>query len=157
MNRCHKKGPSKINDDCTWLQLIKSSIHRYGVIALERIPANTHVIEYTGVLYNRAQAKKLKDHTYVWTVGWNNKPWYWIIDGRTNGSGAEYVNHSCDPNLAVWFDGRRIFYYSLRAIKKGEELTIDYNFDWDDDPKARTICKCGAKKCRGTINVKDKN
>jgi SET domain-containing protein len=40
---------------------------------------------------------------------------------------------------------------STRLIKKGEELTVDYHFakDVEDIP-----CKCGARKCRGTINLK---
>jgi len=148
----------KINDDYTWyrLKLIKSPIHRWGVVTNQNIPKKNYVIEYTGVLLNRTQAKRLKDHTYVWGIGWNNKPSYWCIDGRTNGSGAQFINHSCDPNTAVWFIGRRVFYYALRRIKKGEELTIDYNFDWSDDPDQVIQCKCGSKKCRGTINVPDK-
>jgi SET domain-containing protein len=153
----HKAGRPKINEDYTWyrLKMAKSPIHRHGVIADQKIPRNQYVIEYTGVLLNQAQTKKLEDHTYVWQIGWNERPSYWSIDGRTNGSGAEYVNHSCDPNLQVWFIGRRVYYISRRPIKKGEELTIDYSFDWSEDPNDITKCSCGTRKCRGTINCKD--
>jgi hypothetical protein len=41
-----------------------------------------------------------------------------------------------------------IIYMSLRAIKPGEELTVDYNFAYTGD---RTACSCGAKKCRGIM------
>lgn len=143
-----KAGASQFN-----LAVIKSPIHRYGVIAGENIPARCSVIEYTGKLYNRVQTKKLyaetpdKDLIYVWQI---SPGAYWYMDGRVGGSGAEFINHSCDPNLRVVFRGKRIFYYSRRVIKQGEELTIDYNFDKRDDI---VPCKCGSDKCRGTINV----
>ena len=34
-----------------------------------------------------------------------------------------------------------IIYMSLRAIKPGEELTVDYNFEYVGD---RTSCACGS-------------
>lgn len=149
------KVTPKINSDYTWykMKIVKSPISRFGVVAEEKIPAKRYVIEYTGVLYNRKQSKKLyktqPEHKliYIWNIGWDG---YWIIDGLTNGSGAEFINHSCDPNLEVVFQGRRVYYYSRRPIKKGEELTIDYAFEWDEDEIVK--CRCGSKKCRGTIN-----
>lgn len=144
-----------VNRDYSWydLEVIKSPIHRFGVITNEEIKARRAVIEYTGVLYNRKDAKKLyaenptENLIYIWEIGY---PAYWIIDGRTGGSGAEFINHCCDPNLNVRFNGRRVYYYSTRVIKPGEELTIDYRFDWDE---GHTMpCSCGSPKCRGTIN-----
>ncbi len=43
-----------------------------------------------------------------------------------------------------------ILYMSVRDIEKGEELTIDYHFDKDVE---KVPCYCGAKNCRGTINL----
>jgi SET domain-containing protein len=43
-----------------------------------------------------------------------------------------------------------ILYMSKRAIRHGEELTVDYRFDKDIE-QAR--CRCGAKTCRGVINL----
>src|SRR5271168_5282421 len=105
------KVTPRINQDYSWfdLKLVKSPISRYGVVTAEKIPARRWVIEYTGKLYNRAQAKMLYAKTpehkliYIWNIGWDG---YWIIDGITNGSGAEFINHSCDPNLKVRFCGR---------------------------------------------------
>lgn len=36
------------------------------------------------------------------------------------------VNHSCDPNAVVVFDGARLSLRSLNAIRKDEEITISY-------------------------------
>jgi uncharacterized protein len=41
-----------------------------------------------------------------------------------------------------------IIYMSLRAIKSGEELTVNYNFSKDVDASP---CRCGAKNCKGTM------
>lgn len=140
------KPKPRINHDYTWyrLKLVKSPIHRYGVIAEVDIPARKYVIEYTGILYSRRNFKKIKDWIYVWTVGCL-EPSYWVLDGKFNGSGAEFVNHSCDPNLQPIFYGKRLYYKSLRPIKKGEELTIDYGDDyWGEDS---SCCTCGTQKC----------
>jgi hypothetical protein len=143
--------PPKINDDYTWFSLgiIRSPIHRWGVVARQTIPKNKYVIEYTGQLLNRRQNK------VVWTDGRRycftyhlNK--YWILDGAVRGSGAERVNHSCDPNLVAEIQGKRVYFWALRQIKKGEELTVDYRFEPSNTP---IPCHCGSKKCRGTINV----
>jgi SET domain-containing protein len=46
-----------------------------------------------------------------------------------------------------------VLYMSLREIKAGEELTVDYNFS---DLTEKTPCSCGAKTCRGTIEKRRK-
>ena len=127
---------------CFEISIRQSKIHRYGVYALERIPAHRKVIEYTGKRLNRKQAK-YTEHTYLFTL--DN---YWSIDGAVGGSGAEIINHSCDPNLVSRIIKGHIIYMSLRVIKPGEELTVDYNFSKNTE---REPCHCGARNCRGTI------
>lgn len=76
---------------------------------------------------------------------------YWCLDGSVGGSGAEYINHCCDPNVHAWIIKGHILYMSSRDIEAGEELTIDYHFAKDVD---KVPCGCGSPNCRGTINVK---
>ena len=136
---------------CFPLKVIRSPIHRWGVIALTDIPKNRKVIEYTRERINRKETKRRADSTemhYLFTL--DN---YWSIDGTVGGSGAEYINHSCDPNIRAVVMRGHILYYSSRAIKKGEELLVDYHFD----PNVEKVeCKCGAASCRGTINLQKK-
>ncbi len=133
---------------CFGIRLARSKIHRWGVFATESIPAKRKVIEYTGEKINRRETKRRADErefTYLFTLD----P-YWTIDGAVGGSGAEYINHSCEPNLTSRIVKGHILYISLRDVKAGEELTIDYRFDKKVE---RVPCKCGAAKCRGTINL----
>jgi uncharacterized protein len=73
------------------------------------------------------------------------------IDGSVGGSGAEIINHSCQPNLCARRIRGRVFFFSRRTIHAGEELTLDYRFPRDGE---RVKCRCGSPKCRGTINRK---
>jgi SET domain-containing protein len=142
----------KINRDltCFKLKLARSKIHRWGIYAAESIPAGRKVIEYTGERINRRETKRRADSSemiYLFTLD----P-YWTLDGSVGGSGAQYINHSCDPNLVTRIIKGHIIYMSAREIKSGEELTVDYRFDKKVE---RVECKCGAETCRGTINLKD--
>ena len=129
------------------LAIRESRIHRRGVYAAEDIPARRKVIEYTGEKISRKETKKRGDGnvTYLFTL--ND---YWTIDGSVGGSGAEIINHSCDPNLRAWNFKGHILYMSKRLIRRGEELTVDYRFSHDIE---QVICKCGSRHCRGTINL----
>lgn len=118
------------------------------MFAGERIPANRKVIEYTGERISRKETKIRAERAlnYIFTL---NK--YWALDGSVGGSGAEFINHCCEPNIRTWVYREHILYMSQRVIRSGEELTVDYHFDKDVD---KVPCSCGALGCRGTINVK---
>jgi SET domain-containing protein len=133
---------------CFRLEIRESRIHRFGVYAAEPIPARRKVIEYTGERISRRETKQRGDgpHTYLFALDD-----YWTLDGAVGGSGAEIINHSCDPNLYASISKGHILYFSKRAIRPGEELTVDYQFSTKIQ---YTRCACGARKCRGSINVK---
>ena len=130
---------------CFKLAIKPSKIHRFGVYAEQRIPANRKVIEYTGERISNREANRRDwgEHTYLFEV---NR--YWTLDGAVGGSGAEIINHSCEPNLVARVMKGHILYMSLRPIKRGEELTVNYNFAKDTEVPP---CCCGAKNCRGTM------
>ncbi len=132
---------------CFNLEVRRSRIHRWGVFALERIPARRKVIEYTGERISRRESKRRGDAHLTYLFELNA---YWCVDGSVGGSGAEIINHSCDPNLQAVILKGHILYMSKRVIQPGEELTVDYHFEKKMD---RVPCKCGAPNCRGTINL----
>jgi hypothetical protein len=68
----------------------------------------------------------------------------WLYPLR--GSYGWYLNHSCNPNCGII--GKDIV--SIRNIKKGEEITIDYSTT-NNDFKWKMNCKCNQKNCRKKI------
>lgn len=132
------------------LDIKRGGIHRYGLFAGESIPRNRKVIEYTGERINRKETRRRSDEQgsmiYLFTL--DN---YWTLDGAVGGSGAEYINHCCDPNIRTLVTKGHILYMTKRDIRKGEELTVDYHFSKDIE---KIPCYCGSPKCRGTINIK---
>lgn len=130
------------------LKIGKSPIHRWGVFAEERIPARRNVIEYSGELVNPVESyRRMKDRAETYTFRLDE---FWCIDGEVGGSGAQFINHSCDPNLRWRRLGDRVWCQSVRPIAGGEELTLDYHFP---PTAAKVPCRCGSPKCRGTINI----
>jgi SET domain-containing protein len=125
-----------------------SKIHRWGVYAAEDIPAHRKIVEYAGEKIGRREAKRRERTPYLFVL---DK--YWTIDGGVGGSGAEFINHSCQPNVVSRIMKGHILYMSRRPIRKGEELTVDYNYDETDETLR---CLCGDRHCRGIINRKKK-
>ncbi len=125
-----------------------SPIHRWGIFVAENIPARRKVIEYVGQKISAREVwrRRIREHLYIF---WLNQKQ--AIDGAIGGSGAEFINHSCHPNLVARVGGGRIFFVSNRPIAAGEELTLDYNLD---DDGAEMPCSCGAEKCRRMVNRK---
>jgi tetratricopeptide (TPR) repeat protein len=125
----------------------RSPIHRLGVFAGAPIPAGRKVIEFTGDRVRKAVALRRLNPRLAYAFELNAR---WVLDGAIGGSGAEYVNHSCEPNLRARIDDGRIWFLSARAIEEGEELSIDYKYAGAVD----VPCRCGAPACRGTMRVR---
>ena len=68
---------------------------------------------------------------------------------------TRFINHRCDPNCEPQIRRGRVFIVATRAIRAGEELGFEYNIGREDDdpPNVDEIyaCRCGARRCRGTI------
>ncbi len=130
------------------LQVAPSPIHRLGVFADEPIPAGRKVIEYTGERIGRRESRRRwnPERSYLFELDQ-----YWTIDGAIGGSGAEYINHSCAPNLRTRIMRGHILYFSRRPIERGEELTVDCKYS---DEITQMPCACGERACRGTMNIR---
>lgn len=44
---------------------------------------------------------------------------------------------------------KKVIIFASRNIEAGEEITYDYKFPFEE---SKIVCKCGAPKCRGTMN-----
>jgi tetratricopeptide (TPR) repeat protein len=128
------------------LSVRPSPIHRWGVYAEEDIPPRRKVIVYDGERVSRRAARSRFNPNKIYLYALDGRR---SIDGASGGSGAEFINHCCAPNLVARASADAITFFSVRNIRAGDELTVDYKFE----KRARKIaCRCGAPTCRGTIN-----
>ncbi|HEY4369253.1 MAG TPA: SET domain-containing protein-lysine N-methyltransferase [Steroidobacteraceae bacterium] len=134
-----------------------SPIHGKGVYAIAPIKKGTRVIEYLGDRISHAEAdrryaRKREDdgHTFLFIA--SNRT---VIDAGIDGNAARFINHHCDPNCETVIENSRVFIDAIRNIKPGDELGYDYQLTWEstDEPEELALyeCRCGAKKCRGTM------
>lgn len=137
------------------LRVGSSRIQGLGLFARQSIPARSKVIEYTGARFPRREMRKLVKEIIrrggspsQYLLRMNR---YWCLDGEIGGSGAEYVNHSCEANVVARKRGDRVFLFSRRRIRSGEELTLDYRLRRTNP---LIPCHCRSLRCRGTINLK---
>ena len=141
----------------------KSKVHGHGIVATKNIKKNTQIIEYIGekVLKsegNKRSEKRIKKYlnskktgsVYIFEL--NKK---YDIDGSPSYNKARYINHACNPNCEVDIVKNRIWISSIKAIKKGEELTYDYGYEFNKDDYKDHICKCGSDQCIGYIISSD--
>ena len=132
-----------------------SGIHGKGVFATMHIPAHTRLVEYKGERLTEAQVDKRyandeDPHTFLFALDDGM-----VIDATVDGNSARWINHSCAPNCEAVDDGDRIFIETLRAIRPGEELSYNYGIELEErhTPAMKRLyqCRCGARRCKGTI------
>lgn len=178
-NRVMQKGRKaplciyRTNNGCGW-----------GVRALRKIYKGEFVCEYVGEIITQEEAEKRGKNydrvgrTYLFDLDFNSADNPYTIDAATYGNISHFINHSCEPNLAVWavwvdcLDPNipKLALYALREIEKNEQLTFDYGssnggsnpntpekknrMETSSDEKAapngvkRSMCKCNANSCR---------
>ncbi|KAI9592083.1 SET domain-containing protein [Syncephalis fuscata] len=138
------------------LRFARSSIHAWGLFAMERIEAKEMVIEYIGEVIRQ----KVADHrekmyeksgigsSYLFRIDDDT-----VIDATKKGNVARFINHCCSPNCIariITVDGeKKIVIYAKQDIEEGEEITYDYKFPIEID---KIPCLCGSPQCRGTLN-----
>ena len=128
----------------------KSNIDKRGLYASKDIKPGTKIIDYIGKLITKKEAQKntkFDNSKDIYLFNINEK---YDLDGDFKWNTARLINHSCNPNCEVEGEGLKLWISSLREIKKGEELTYDYGFGYDEDYK-QFPCKCGSMNCVGYI------
>lgn len=117
-----------------------------GLFATRLIPKGKRIIEYLGPYMPNDEVDK-SNRKYFFGV--NKK---WSIDGSPRDNIARYINHSCRPNAEAFVSQRkRVWIWSRKNIKPGEEITYDYGKEYFEgiiEPMGCQCEKCGQNRRR---------
>jgi D-alanine-D-alanine ligase len=132
-----------------------NSISGYGIYAKYDLPKNTllfkgeeraqRIVTKKFVDENWNEREQLNFRKYAYPI---SKDTYILWDLKPEECSPQ--NHSCDANCE--YQGLNVM--TNRAIKKGQELTLDYAVFLDHTMEPFE-CKCGSSKCRGLIKGKN--
>ena len=128
----------------------KSNIDNRGLYANADIKDGTKIIEYKGKIVTKKEVEensKFDNEKAIYLFNLNKR---YDLDGDFKYNTARLINHSCNPNCEVAGVGLKVWVYAIRDIKKGEELSYDYGFGYDEYYKDFP-CRCGSKNCVGYI------
>ena len=128
----------------------KSKIDKNGLYANRNIKSGTRIIEYKGKIISVKQSEndpKFDNSKAIYLFNLNKR---YDLDGAYNFNIARLINHSCNPNCEVFGKGLKVWVYAMKNIKKGEELSYDYGFSFDENFR-QFPCNCRSKNCVGYI------
>ena len=130
----------------------KSNIDRKGrgLYATRNIKEGTRIINYVGKIITKKQtedSEKFDNSKPIYLFNLNSR---YDLDGDVSWNTARLINHSCSNNCDYEGKGLKLWVTAIKDIEKGEELTCDYGFSFDEDYK-QFPCKCGSKNCAGYI------
>ena len=121
---------------------VKRTATGLGLFATKPIPKNKRIVEYTGSFISN---KEVEQSNRKYFFGINSR---WSIDGSPRSNIARYINHSCRPNAEAIISGRRVWIWSRKKIKAGEEITYDYGAEYFEGVIEPIGCQC--RKCART-------
>ncbi len=123
-----------------------------GLFATRPIQKRVRLAEYKGprLAHDEALKAEARGNRYLFEI--NSR---WTIDGKARNNIARYFNHSCNPNTDVTIRQGRVFVYTLRAIKPGEEIVYDYGRDYLKNVIGLSNCKCSRCRKRRTKRARE--
>ncbi len=131
---------------------VKNTSHKgRGVFVKKKIKAKMIIGEYTGerIEIEKYDLEKDKDGLYLMFL--DDK---YAIYPDLNTVDIHLLNHSCQSNCWILNTNGKVYFFALRDIDIGEELTISYLLP----PKDKSCkpcthnCYCGSVRCTGTMH-----
>lgn len=128
------------------LEVDNSKIDGKGLFARSTIPGRRKIGELGGKIIPVSEARKIAaqnkriaivevdDHYALYSPGAEDK--------------FRYINHSCRPNAYMRVINHRVEFYTLREIKKFEEITCNYG---ETHHEGQLKCRCRTKGCIGFL------
>lgn len=128
--------------DSPKIEARKTKTQGLGIFVVENIKKGEKLSSFDGRVYS-SRSILWNEDLYNHCIQFEKKKW------RDSKGIARLLNRSCEPNCGVknFFD-----VVAMRDIKKGEEITWDYEMT-EDHPYWRMKCTCGTKSCRKVIGA----
>ena len=136
-----KRHPSTVAPDkpLKAIERRRSPIAGWGVFALEPITKNSRIVDYKGEKISWKESDKREERYAargcIWCFVLTKKT---VRDAKVGGNIARFINHKCKPNCYTQVIGDVIWIRAGRNIRKGEELSYDY----ETGGGAQIQCKC---------------
>lgn len=134
---------------CSWVDprvaVRDSDIHGRGAFATSRFRAGETVVIFGGTVFSAEQVAhgEARQNSYSPIT-----PGLYLGTPVKDPAGpADYINHSCDPN--IWLTEDDCTWVARCDVDAEQELTADYaTFNLPGDT-ASWQCNCGSPLCRG--------
>jgi len=121
-----------------------------GVVCSVTIPKGAFIVEYVGEMLLYDDAVKRSDKQYLVelkTEGLWDGPVDLFIDASGCGNESRFINHSCDPNCALyeweWTNSVRLGIFAAKDIMPLQELTFRYR----ENSLMLFACQCDGANC----------
>jgi uncharacterized protein len=123
-----------------------SAIDGHGAFAAEAIPPRLKIGEIRGETISVVEARiRATRAERIMIVELSDRK---AIDFSKSTDPMRYTNHSCQPNARLCIRQGRVEFYAVKAIKPGDEITVDYG---ETHHEGKLRCQCGAPGCRGAL------
>lgn len=112
----------------------------FGVFANKTYTPGEYILSFTG---KQTPVHEITDFTHFLQIA----PDVFL---SPSGKADDYVNHSCDPNCAVYLESDGPVLRAIKPITPRDEFSFDYGTIMFSEP-TMFQCSCGSSKCRGMI------
>ena len=125
------------------IQRRRSTLHGWGVFALDPVNKNKRIIDYAGekIRINESERREAAylEKGHIWSFRINRR---WARDAHVGGNIARFINHSCRPNCYSTIIGHTVLICAGRNITPGEELTYNYYTEGEGEIPCRCRPQC---------------
>ncbi len=128
-----------------------SKIDGKGFFAVEKIDKGELLAVKSGHLIDRATLEANRDVIQNAEMQVADELWLAPLAVDELEQSMIYINHSCEPNMAVQ---GQIGHIALHDIEAGEEITADYGISFNNADFSME-CHCGLATCRKVITGLD--
>jgi uncharacterized protein len=120
-----------------------------GVFATRRLERGALLCAWGGAIMTGDELRRLPPEEQFYALQIEDD--LHLVTPRDRVGGADFVNHSCEPNAVLSGTSNLV---ARRRIEAGEEICFDYATS-DSHDGLQFACECGAPSCRKFVRPDD--